>query len=85
MLIMRGSYRDQGRFARPICDLASAIGSANPLRGSPAGASDAVKNSRSDKKTLHCVIKSICLLPSSAWFAEPLVQTDPPGLRHIVR
>jgi hypothetical protein len=31
MLIMPGSYRDEEHFARPICDLASAIRSANPI------------------------------------------------------
>src|ERR1700709_433609 len=30
MRIMSGSYRDQRPFARPICDLAFAIASANP-------------------------------------------------------
>src|SRR5580698_6633584 len=33
MRVMPGSYRDRGRFARPICDLAFPIGSANPPLG----------------------------------------------------
>src|ERR1700742_1929028 len=33
MRVMPGSYSDRGRFARLICDLASAIGSANPRLG----------------------------------------------------
>src|ERR1700744_5116872 len=33
MRVMSGSYRDQGGFARLICDLASAMGSANPPPG----------------------------------------------------
>jgi len=39
MLIMGVSYRDQTRFARPIYDLAGAIGAANLSGGSPAGVS----------------------------------------------
>jgi hypothetical protein len=39
MLIMRGSYSDQGLSARPIYDLASVIRSATPFRDLPVGAS----------------------------------------------
>jgi hypothetical protein len=44
MLVMRASYSGWDRFARPFCDLASAIGSANPLRYLPDGASEAIHN-----------------------------------------
>jgi|SRR6185437_8469116 hypothetical protein len=63
MLIMRASYSDRGLSARPICNLASVIRSANERRGLLVGASGSVKNGCSDKKTLHCVTKSISLLP----------------------
>src|SRR5258708_10298010 len=79
MLIMRGSYRAQGLFARPICHLAHAIGSDNRSWGLPAGASGAVTSGCSDKKTLHCVGKAIGLgLTSPYLFAAVSVQTDPP-------
>src|SRR6266403_1331559 len=58
MLIMRGSYRAQGLFARPICNLAYPIRSDNPSWGLPAGASGAVTSGCSDKKSLHYIVKS---------------------------
>src|ERR1700709_1548466 len=63
MLIMSGSYRDQGLFARPIRDLAVAIRPANPPVGPWSGASKAGTSGISDNKTLDWVAKRIGLLP----------------------
>src|SRR3974377_2536824 len=62
MLVMRGSYRGKSHFARRICDLALQIRFANPGRGQ-FGASEIRRLRSLDKKTLHCVVKTIRLLP----------------------
>src|SRR3954471_18134209 len=63
MLIMLGSYRGQGLFARPICDLAVAMRPANHPVGPRSGASKALTIGILDNKTLDWVVKRLGLLP----------------------
>src|ERR1700730_15092100 len=63
-MITGASYRGEERFARPICDLACLFRSANPRPGPQmAGASESTLRLSLDKKTLHCVVTNIPLLP----------------------
>src|SRR5215472_18408733 len=63
-MITGASYRDRKRFARSICELACLFLSATPLAGpQPAGASESTSRMPLDKKTLHCVVITIPLLP----------------------
>jgi hypothetical protein len=58
MLIMGGSYRARGRFARPICDLAFPIGSANPFGAARRPERpDIMAEAISDKKSLQFIVK----------------------------
>src|SRR6201984_582890 len=64
MQIWLARYSAWRHFARRICDLASQIGSATPRAGpQPAEASENRRLWPPDKKTLHCVVKTIPLLP----------------------
>jgi hypothetical protein len=91
MLIMRGSYRPEGRFARPICDPASAIGPAARYRGFPADLSGAAQNgwrgqenasSHQEKRTSYCPYLSLFVVASI--FVMASIQTDPTGFYSIV-
>jgi len=64
MLIMPGSYRDQGAFARLFCDLPSYLALVTPVTG-PEGRS--VQTSGrcqvEDKNSLHCIVKVLVFSP----------------------
>src|SRR5271167_209520 len=82
MLIMGASYRDNGHSARPICDLASAIRSANPIPG-PIGRSVRIRHKRffgqENASLRRQKYKSTLIALSSPQFAVTSAQTDPAG------
>src|SRR5258708_1334681 len=80
MLIMRGSYRPQGLFARLFCDLARPIRSANPSRSLRARSVRSHTNAVRTRKGFITSSKVYDNCPHLSLFAVASVQTDPPGL-----
>src|SRR3981081_4660157 len=80
MLIMGASYRHRTRFARPIYDLAAAIGAANLPRG--ARRPEWPQHSQTAVRTRKRFIARQKYTTSIA-LTSPSVQTDPPGFGSI--
>jgi hypothetical protein len=75
MLIMAVSYRDQTLFARPIYDLAGAIGAANVSGG--LGSRSVVSPSQTTVRTRKRFI-------ARQKYTTSIVQIDPPGFGSLV-